>query len=90
MGFFPILFSFCDGMALNEHTRGNYMILRAGAGHGPCFQTRSGAPAEADLRQALDLLSARRVQLGERKKQAHQNADESTANPDAASRELVE
>lgn len=61
----------------------------AGAGNDPCFQTRSGAPAEAELKQALDILSARREQLGESKKQVPE-ADETPATLPVASRELVE
>lgn len=67
------------------------IFFHAGSGHGPCFQTRPGAPAEADLKQALDLLSARRAHLEESEKHALQRTDENTAaTPSAASRELIE
>lgn len=70
---------------------GMVLLFHAGTGQGPCFKTRSGAPAEADLRQALNLLSARRVQLGGSEKQAvHEKPDQIPATPVAASGELIE
>lgn len=42
----------------------------AGTGDGPCFQARTGAPVETDLRQALDLISAQRLHKSESGKPA--------------------
>ncbi|CBJ29108.1 conserved unknown protein [Ectocarpus siliculosus] len=39
--------------------------LNPGTGDGPCFQARTGAPVETDVRQALDLLSARLLHQSE-------------------------
>ncbi len=55
------------------------LLLAAGEGEGPRFVTRPGAPDEADLRDALDLLSARRVQLGGTEEQATDQKDEEGA-----------
>lgn len=64
------------------------LLFAADAGEGPRFVTRPGAPDEADLRQALDLLSVRRVQLGGTEEQAtDQKDEEGAAKIPAASRE---
>ncbi|CAM9402344.1 unnamed protein product [Ectocarpus sp. 13 AM-2016] len=44
--------------------------LNPGTGDGPCFQARTGAPVETDVRQALDLLSARCLHQSESGKPA--------------------
>ncbi|CAM9105507.1 unnamed protein product [Ectocarpus fasciculatus] len=44
--------------------------LNPGTGDGPCFQARTSAPVETDVRQALDLLSARRLHQSESGKPA--------------------
>lgn len=77
-------------MAL-QITEAELLLVLAGAGEGPRFITRQGAPVQADLSQALDLLTARRVQLGGTKEQTTDQKDEEEAvKHPAGSRELPE
>lgn len=84
-GHLRFLFYFdADGL---QNIRGLFASFAAGAGEGPTFITRPGAPDEADLRDALDLLSARRVQLGGEEQATDQKDKEALTKLPAASRE---